>query len=328
MKLLILGGTVFLGHEIARAAIASGHDVTCAARGSSGAPPSGAEFVRIDRTVPEGLSNLDGNFDAVIDVARHPSQVRAAIAALRGRTGHWSFVSTCSVYADDATPSQTVDGPLKEPATPDVDETDMQFYGECKVTCEQLVAGTGLPHFIDRAGLIVGPGDTGNRFDYWVSRLARGGEILAPGTPGEFAQWIDVRDLAAWHIHAAESGLTGIYDGIGAPITRGEFLDTIASAIGVTPKLTWVDQDFLAAQEVSPWMGERSLPMWLPLPDYAGFMTRDTSPSFAAGLTQRPLADTARDTLAWLDTAPERTRRAGLTPTDEAEVLAAWHGRP
>jgi 2'-hydroxyisoflavone reductase len=327
VKLLILGGTAFLGREIARAALAAGHDVTCAARGSAGSPPPGAHFVRIDRTAPDGMSNLDGNFDAVVDVARHPSQVRAAVTALAKRTGHWSFVSTCSVYADDTTPFQTTDGPLKEPLAPQADETDMEFYGQAKVTCEQLVQETGLPVFIDRAGLIVGPEASENRFHYWVSRLARGGEILAPGSASDHVQWIDVRDLADWHVRAAESGLTGIHDGMCTPVTRGEFFDGIAAGIGVAPQLTWVDQDFLAAQKVGPWMGERTLPMWLPLPEYAGFMSRDTRSAYAAGLSPRPLADTARDTLAWLETNPESNHRAGLTASDEAEVLAAWHAR-
>jgi nucleoside-diphosphate-sugar epimerase len=157
-----------------------------------------------------------------------------------------------------------------------------------------------------------------------VSRLERGGEILAPGTPADHVQWIDVRDLADWHVRAAESGQTGTYDGICQPVTRGELFDGIATGIGVTPELTWIDQDFLAAHEVSPWMGERSLPMWLPVPDYAGFMARDTSTAHAAGLSPRPLADTTRDTLAWLETGPETNLRSGLTPQEEATLLADW----
>ncbi len=327
MKLLILGGTVFLGRAIVRAALASGHDVTCAARGTSGSVPAGADFVRIDRSTPDGMSNLDGTFDAVIDVARHPSQVRAAIAALAGRVGHWSFVSSCSVYADEATPFQTTEAPLKQAAPPDVDETDMAFYGEWKVACEQLVQETGLPVFINRAGLIVGPEDPGDRFAYWVSRIARGGEILAPGSPGEYVQWIDVRDLAAWHVLAAEQGQTGAFTGTGSPITRGQFFDGIAAALDVTPTLVWADQDFLAEQEISPWMGPRSLPMWLPVPQYAGYMARDASSAHAAGLTPRRLADTARDTWAWLETAPQHEPTAGLTPQEETTALAAWHAR-
>lgn len=324
MKLLILGGTVFLGRAIARAA--EGHDVTCAARGTSGSPPPGARFVRIDRGSVEGLSNLEGTFDAVIDVARQPGHVRNALTALAGRVGHWSFVSTCSVYADDGTPGQRAEtAPLQEPTPPGLDEATAQQYGPAKVACEQLVLDSGLPAFIDRAGLIVGPEDRSGRFDYWVSRLARGGEILAPGAPSDHVQWIDVRDLAAWHVRAAETGLTGVFDGIGPPVTRGEFFAGLAGGLGVNPRLTWVDQDFLVEHKVEPWMGDRSLPMWLPLPEYAGFMTRDTAPSLTAGLAPRPLPGTARDTLTWLETAPDGPRRAGLTPDEEAELLRAWH---
>lgn len=324
MKVLILGGTAFLGRAIANHAVSAGHDVTCAARGESGRPVAGVDFVRIDRTVAEGLSNLDGGtYDAVIDVARQPTQVRHALAALRGRVGYWSFVSSCSVYAK-ADEAFAKDVPLEEPAAPDVDESNMEFYGPLKVRCEQLVLESGVPSLIDRAGLIVGPEDPSNRFTYWVSRLERGGEVLAPGAPEDWVQWIDVSDLAKWHVVAAEAGTTGIFNGIGRPVSRAEFLHQIDPHA----QLTWVPQDFLAAQGIEPWMGPSSLPIWLPLPEYAGFMTRDVEPAFAAGLTQRPLADTARDTLAWWhDGTPKPEPRAGITAEQEAAVLAAWHAR-
>jgi 2'-hydroxyisoflavone reductase len=326
VKLLILGGTVFLGRAIARHAVAAGHDVTCATRGQSGEPPAGVEFVRIDRSVPEGMTDLTGTYDAVIDVARQPSQVRHAIAALQKRVGHWSFVSSCSVYAkaDVAFPKNS---PLHEAAGPDVDESSMEYYGPLKVACENAVLEVGLPSLIDRAGLIVGPEDSSNRFAYWVSRFERGGEILAPGTPDDYVQWIDVRDLAAWHVEAAETGQTGIVEGVGKPVSRAEFFQGLADGTGTSPRLTWVDQDFLAAQEVEPWMGPKSLPMWLPLPEYAGFMTRDHEGAAAIGLTQRPLADTARDTLAWLHEGNADQGRAGLTAEEEEVVLAAWKAR-
>jgi nucleoside-diphosphate-sugar epimerase len=327
VKLLILGGTAFLGRAIARHAVAAGHDVTCAARGASGEPVAGVEFVRVDRRDPDGMSRLDGTFDAVIDVARQPTQVRHALAALRGRVGHWSLVSSCSVFAKtDAAFAKDV--PLHEPAAPDVDESNMEFYGPLKVSCERLVLESGLPSLIDRAGLIVGPEDESNRFAYWVSRIARGGEILAPGSPGDWVQWIDVRDLAGWHVDAAAAGHTGIVNGIGRPVPRGDFFYGVAEGTGAAPTLTWVGQEFLATLGIEPWMGPRSLPMWLPLPEYAGFMTRDVEGAFAAGLSQRPLAETARDTLAWLnDGTPKPEPRAGLTPEEEAAVLAAWHAR-
>jgi len=316
---------VFLGRAVARAARETGHDVLCAARGESGAVPENVEFQRIDRDDPATLAALDGEFDAVVDVSRIPRHVRSAVEVLGDRAGHWVFVSSCSVYADQATPGQTpATAPVVEPAGPDTAET-MENYGPNKAACE-LALPPGS--FICRAGLIVGPEDASNRFSYWVSRLERGGEILAPGSPADAVQWVDVRDLAQWLVLAAETRLGGVFDGICDPTTRSELLHGIASGIGVEPDFTWVDQDFLAEQGVEPWMGERSLPMWLPLPEYAGFMARDTSASLEAGLTIRSIADTARDTLAWLATGPQVAMRSGITPSDESAVLAAWHNRP
>ena len=316
MKLLVLGGTVFLGRAVARHGVDAGHDITCAARGVSGAVPKGVRLVRVDRDHPGGLSPLEGQqFDAVVDVARRPSQVRSALIELGDRVGHWTFVSTCSVYADHGTPGQRAESaPLLAAAPPGVDDADGEQYGPCKVADEEAVDSSGLPAFVCRAGLIVGPEDPSGRFDYWVARLARGGEVLAPGRPDDDVQWVDVRDLAAWLVHASETGLTGTYDGIGAPVPRSQFLAAVGEGVGVTPRLTWVDQDFLAAHGVQPWMGERSLPMWLPLPDYAGFMTRDVSPALRTGLLTRPLTDTARDTLGWLRTKPNRTLASAWNP--------------
>ncbi|GAA1658326.1 SDR family oxidoreductase [Saccharothrix algeriensis] len=328
MRMLVLGGTVFLGRAVAAHALAAGHDVTCVARGVSGGVPEGARLVTADRDAPDGLAGLDGPFDAVIDVARRPSHVRHAVSALRDRAAHWVYVSSCSVYADQGTPGQrAADAPLLDPLPLETDDATGPNYGPAKVACEKaLVDGVGADRaMLCRAGLIVGPEDTTNRFDYWVSRLADGGEILAPGSPDDLVQWVDVRDLAAWLVQAAERRLAGPYDGIGAPVTRAEFFAGVAAGVGVTPELTWVDQDFLAVEGVEPWMGERSLPMWLPLPEYAGFMARDVSGALAAGLSPRPLADTARDTLAWLATAPERKPWAGITRADESALLAHWH---
>lgn len=330
MRVLILGGTAFLGRAVARRALDEGHDVTCAARGLSGAVPDGVRFVTVDRDHPAGLSALEGHrFDAVVDVARRPSHVRQALAALGERVGHWTFVSTCSVYADDATPGQRAESaPLLAAAPPEVDDAEGEQYGPCKVDGEEAVASSGLPAFVCRAGLIVGPEDPSDRFAYWVARLARDGEVLAPGRPDDRVQWIDVRDLAAWLVLAGESGLTGTYDGIGVSVPRRRFLAEVAEGVGVTPQLTWVDQDFLAQHRVQPWAGDRSLPMWLPQPDYAGFMDRDVSPALRSGLVTRPLTATARDTLEWIRTEPDRTLRTGLGPDDEADVLRSWHDRP
>jgi hypothetical protein len=178
-----------------------------------------------------------------------------------------------------------------------------------------------------RAGLIVGPEDPSGRFEYWVRRVARGGEVLAPGRPSDAVQLVDVRDLAGWLVEAAATGLAGTYDGMGPPMTRADFLAGVAAGTGAQPAFTWVDQEFLGARGVRPWMGPRSLPLWLPLPEYAGFLARDPATALAAGLRARPLPETAADTLAWLAGQPDAVDRCGLAGADEAEVLSRWHAR-
>lgn len=325
MRLLILGGSQFLGRAIATQACAVGHAVTCAARGLSGPVASGARFVRIDRDAPGGLESLSREaFDAVVDVSRHPGQVRRAVAALKRLSVHWTFVSTVSVYADNRTPGQRADtAPLRPPTAPEIDESSDETYGAAKVACEQAV---GEDAFICRAGLIVGPEDPTGRFTYWPARLARGGDVLAPGTPDDPDQFIDVRDLAQWIVHAAATGLTGIYNGIGPTRSRGAWLAECAAALSSSCTFTWVDRAFLEQHDVRRWAGPRSLPLWLPLPDYAGFATRDTTPAREAGLTARAVTETARATLDWLRASNGPV--VGLTPNEERDVLAAWHARP
>lgn len=332
MRLLILGGTAFLSRSVARFALASGHEVTCAARGVTGEPEPGATFVRVDRDDPDGLAPLRGaEFDALVDVSSRPSQVRRVVAELAPRVGHAVYVSTRSVYADNGTPGRTVaDSPVLAPAPAEVDDprgNDLANYGPCKVACEQAVLdGFGADRaFVCRAGLIIGPDDPTNRFGYWVSRLARGGEVLAPGEPDDLVQYVDVRDLAEWLVAGAAGRLAGTYDGIGVPVSREHFLVHVAQGVGSPVELTWVDQAYLLAEGVRPWAGERSLPLWLPLPEYAGFASRDVSASLDAGLRTRDVADTARDTLAWLRGEPAPPGGAGLGPDDEAELLRKWH---
>ena len=325
MRILILGGTVFVGRAIARRAVEAGHDVTCAARGASGEPVEGADFVRADRDEPDGLAALEGDFDALIDIARRPSHVRNALALLAGRVGHATYVSTCSVYADTATPGQDRSAPVIEPGPPDLDDptaTD-DAYGQCKLHCEQLYLDAfGAERvFLPRPGLIIGPEDPIGRFAYWIRRIERGGELLVPGSPDDLVQHIDVRDLATWVVSAAEGGLVGAYDAVAPSLTRQEFTESIFDG-RTTP--TYVPQDFLFANDVGWWHGPRSIPMWVPLPEYGGMFSRDASPSYAVGLPVRPLADSARDTAAWFTDAVPVT---GLTDDEERDVLAAWHAR-
>jgi 2'-hydroxyisoflavone reductase len=316
MRLLVLGGTRFLSREVAAQAVARGWDVTCACRGSSGTVPDGATHLPWDRADDPPAEVVSGAWDAVVDVARLPSQVRAAVAATA--QAYWVFVSTVSVYADNSSPATE---PLLDPIEEDVDlAVDPEAYGGMKVACEQAVRSTAASSVVIRPGLIVGPGDPTGRFAYWPQRLARGGEVLAPGRPDDVVQVIDVRDLAAWLLDLAETRTTGTYDAVGLPIPLGELLAHTAAGVGATyPRLTWVDSEFLEAQGVVPWTGEGSLPLWLPRPEYDGMLAHDPGPAVAAGLRLRPLAETAPDCLDSPVTA--------LSSEREAEVLAAWHAR-
>jgi 2'-hydroxyisoflavone reductase len=327
VKLLVLGGTRFLSHAVALDGVRRGHEVTCACRGESGAIPEGARLLRLDRA--QELPDLAG-YDVVVDVARHPSWVRQAVAA--APQAHWIFVSTISVYVDSEV---TGGGPgvteLHEPIHHDVDlAVDMEAYGPMKVACEQLVLGGTRSALVVRPGLIVGPGDPTGRFTYWPVRLAEagsdGGEVLAPGSPSDLTQVIDVRDLAEWIVACAEERRTGVLDAVGPAVPMDLFLGEVAAGVGSDAALTWVDQDFLHAHEVAPWAGPDSVPMWLPRPEHDGLSSHDAGPAIKAGMPVRPLADTARDTLAWVREEPGAAQ-TGISRAREQELLAAWHAR-
>lgn len=320
MRVLVLGGTQFLGRAIAAQAAAHGHDVTCAARGVAGAPPPQARFVRIDRDRPDGLAPLIGErFDAAVDVSRHPGQVRRARAALAERVGHWTFVSTTSVYADTVARGQKAGtAPLLAPTGPEVETSGAHDYGPAKVACERAFDDKA---FVCRAGLIVGPGDPTGRFSYWAARVRRGGAVLAPARADDPVQYIDVRDLARWIVHAPHARLAGTFDAVGPSRTRCDFLDACGRALGASCTVTWVDPGFLDRHGIGRGSGPRALPY--PMPDSIGDSTRDVSASLDAGLRLRPLEETARDTVGWLDAAHGPV--AGLTADEEAELLTAWH---
>jgi nucleoside-diphosphate-sugar epimerase len=319
MRLLVLGGTVFLSREVSIEAVRRGHDVICACRGTSGAVPDGATHLPWDRAA-EPPADL-GHYDAVIDVSRRPSHVRRAVAAVPD--AHWVFVSTVNVYADESVPGGPGTLPLHEPITEDVDlATDPEAYGPMKVACEQIVRDGATTATVVRPGLIVGPGDLSGRFSYWPARLADGGEVLAPGVPSDPVQVIDVRDLAAWIVTLAEQRTSGDFDGVGMPTPIGDLLRACAPEA----TFTWVDQEFLTAQDVAPWMGPDSLPLWLPRPEYDGMMQHLVEPALAAGLTLRPIEETSRGTLAWLRDHPDAAV-TGIGREREQELLAAWHAR-
>lgn len=321
LRILVFGGTVFLSHETVRAALAAGHEVIAACRGASGSIPEGARWVRFDRAVddPAGLAEQIGPVDTVIDVARQPSWVAAAAAAFPA--AHWVFVSTITVYADPQHRGDDATAVLVDPLFEDADLRERpEAYGPLKVACERLVAERAGAHCVIRPGLIVGPGDPSGRFGYWVDRLNNGGRVLAP-SPEAPVQVIDVRDLAGWLVSAAEQRLSGTYDAVG-PVTKlGTLLREVGSGVGaVDPQFVWTDDATLAAHDVRPWMGPRSLPLWIP-GNGADGLARNADFAADAGLRSRPVAETARDTLVWLGEQPDAPI-VGLTREQERAVLA------
>ncbi|MFD7654982.1 NAD-dependent epimerase/dehydratase family protein [Actinosynnema sp. NPDC059797] len=321
MRILVLGGTVFLGHATAAEAVRRGHEVVCAARGESGSAPDGATHVPVDRDA--GLDPLAGErFDAAIDLATMSvTWVRDALRSVGA--DHWAFVSSCSVYADHATPGSTrtldpLEDDLGAPRSPD-------RYGAIKVASEDAVRDAcGDRAFIVRPGLITGPGDKSDRFGYWPNRLSRGGRAVVPDAPDQPAQHIDVRDLAAWLVDAAEQRLTGTYDAVGPANPLALVLGEIAGAVAPQgTELVRVPEEVLRRHEVAPWAGPRSLPLWLPA-THRSLMFRDAGPALAAGLRPRPTAETARDALVHERALGlDRDRRAGLPPRAEEELLHA-----
>ncbi|MDK1359216.1 epimerase [Arthrobacter sp. zg-Y1219] len=330
MRILILGGTVFLSREVARQAVARGHDVTCLARGESGPPVTGAAFVSADRDAgAAAYAELDGGWDAVIDVARKPQQVREALLALAGKSSHWSFVSSASVYAahdkpgaDESAellaPMTAVDGVYAEPADNE--------YGEGKVACENLVRDLGpAKTLVTRPGLIAGPEDDSDRFGYWPARLAQErSPVLIPANAEVMTQTIDVRDLALWLVTGAEEAVTGNYNVMGPSVPFGELLTLAAAASGFHGSFRSADPQWLHEQGVAYWAGSESLPLWLPEKGYDGFSTRSTASALAAGLSLRPVEHTIRDVLGdEQDRGLHRERKSGLSAARETALLAA-----
>ncbi|WAP53002.1 epimerase [Arthrobacter sp. ATA002] len=329
MRILILGGTVFLSRETARQAVARGHDVTCLARGESGPPVTGASFVAGNREAgPQAYAGLEGRWDAVIDVARKPQQVCEALQALAGRSGYWSFVSTASVYASQGIPGEdesaglvsgleAVDGVYPDPADNE--------YGEGKVSCEELVRALGPGGvLVTRPGLIAGPGDESDRFGYWPARLAQErSPVLIPAMAEVMTQTVDVRDLASWLVAGAEEARTGTFNVMGPAVPFGEVLTLSADAAGFHGSFRSADPQWLHEQGVAYWAGSDSLPLWLP-EGYDGFSTRSNAAALAAGLTLRPVGQTVRDILEdEQERGLFRERKSGLSAARETALLQA-----
>lgn len=328
MKLLVLGGTAWLGSAVAADAVRRGADVVCLARGTSGSAPDGARLVTADRDDPAALDGVRHEpWDAVVDVARQPGHVRNAVAALEPVARHYVFVSTANVYADQRTLGQDEESPLLAPLESDV-MASMEEYGPAKAACEQAVRTTfGTERcLIARAGLIGGPGDRSGRTGYWPWRLAHPsneqGRVLVPDALDRPTAVVDVRDLAAWLVDVAERGTPGVFDTLGQPLPLGEALETARSAAGGLATIVPAGEQWLTDHGVGEWSGPTSLPLWLRDPEWWGMNARTGARARAAGLTNRPLADTFADLLAWEERRPN-PHGAGLTDDEERELLAA-----
>ncbi|WP_194420010.1 reductase [Microbacterium abyssi] len=313
---LILGGTGWLSGRIARRWLDEGARVTCLARGERPAP-DGAVLVRGDRDDTGAYELLDRDWDEVVDVSSRASHVRDAVDALGDRSAHWTYISSMSVYADADVHGADESARLEEPAQ----DGDDYEYAAQKVAAEGFVHALGDLAHIVRPGLIVGPGDPSDRFGYWAAAFDRAGfePVLVPSGEGRFAQVIDVDDLAAF---AANTALTGIRNAIGDPYPLDDVLASFRTAAAHTGETVVAGDEWLQAHDVQPWMGERSLPLWLPL-EWSGFMTRSNAAYREAGGTRTPI-ETLIDRVLADERARgvDRPRRAGLTRSDERELLA------
>ena len=329
MKLLVLGGTAFLGRHVVAEALTRGYHVTTFNRGQSGPDADGVEALHGDRTSRGDLEQLRSHtFDAVVDTSGFdPRTVRSGLDVLAD-VGHYTFVSSISVYEDWPGELVNEESPVFDcpsDAGPGIE------YGAGKAGAEQAVTDAlGDRALLVRAGLILGPYENVGRLPWWLRRAARGGDMLAPGNPDRKMQLIDARDLAAWMLDCAAAGVGGTYNASGPTgnATMGSWLGSCVEVTGGTARLVWANDDLLLTHDVEPWS---ELPLWAPdTAEYAGIWAASTTRAEAAGLRCRPVADTVADTWTWLRTQPEiddapprGLPAAGIDPAKEQAILRA-----
>lgn len=339
MKLLIIGGTKFVGRHLVAAALERGHEVTLFNRGTQSPPFTGVETIAGDRN--KDLDKLQGRrWDTVIDTCGYlPRNVKATAEILSGSVDRYVFISSQSAYADVSEPGVVETAPLRSLTNEQLDRayaidtagqpSYAELYGGLKALCEQA-AEEAMPNrvLIVRPGLIVGPYDYTDRFTYWVVRVARGGEVLAPGRPARPVQFIDARDLAEWIVLMTEGGGAGSYNAnrLANRLTMQDVLDECKSSADSDAVFTWASEEFLRDEKVAAWS---EMPLWLPeeeAPQLQGFMFVNCDKAFAAGLRIRPLNETVSDTLAWADDELRGTAlKAGMDSTREQDLLRKWH---
>jgi 2'-hydroxyisoflavone reductase len=329
-RYLVLGGTRFIGPPIVEAALARGHAVTLFNRGQTNPElfPQ-CEKLRGDRD--GDMSALEGReWDAVIDTwTDMPRHVRSAAQLLGDHVGQYLFVSSLNAVQDLSQPRLDESAAMTPLDPKDEDNASPDLFGGRKARCETILAEM-LPSkwTVVRPGLIVGPRDGSDRFTYWPVRIARGGEVLAPGSGDDPTQFVDARDLGQFVVRLCETKTTGLFHVVGPAheLSMRELLETCKHVSKSDARFAWVDTAFLFDQKVAPWT---DLPVWLPSTEPGqGFWTLDNSKAMRAGLAFRPLDETVRDTLAWWSTLPEQRRaklKRGLTPERESELLAAWY---
>jgi 2'-hydroxyisoflavone reductase len=321
MRILILGGTVFLGRALTDAALARKHHVTHLNRGRSAPPDARVTTIGADRASPALATALAAQrWDAVIDTSGYLPQDVARSARALAESGRYAFVSSISVYEG---PGYAEDAPVQRAPDPLPDAWTPETYGGLKAACEAEVrAAFGERALVVRPGLIVGPHDPTDRFTYWPVRIARGGRVAAPGRPARTVQFIDVRDLASWMIAALERGMGGTCNATGParPVSMQAVLEACRAAARSDAEPVWLDEAFLAAQGVAPW---KDMPLWLPeTHPGAGMMDAPITRALDTGLAFRPLEETCADTLRWATTERgDRPWKAGLDARRESELL-------
>jgi 2'-hydroxyisoflavone reductase len=323
MKILIIGGTRFLGRHLVNSARARGHDVTLFNRGKTN-PDLFRKVKTIKGDREKDLNQLEGTWDAVIDTCGYvPRVVKLSANMLKLKTEKYVFISSISVYASFAKIGINESDEVAKLEDESIEEITGETYGALKALCEKVVQDVyGINSLIIRPGLIVGPHDPTDRFTYWVKRVAQGGEILAPDRPEVLTQLIDVRDLADFILTLIENDVSGVFNATGpdAPLSFGLLLDTCKLVSGSDAKFKWANLDFIVQNNIAPWS---DLPAYLPgVGDDVGFSKVDISKAINAGLKFSSITDTIKDTLTWINELPnEYEMKAGLKPEREKELL-------